>query len=763
MNIDRKITAGKQHDAEGHPKVFTLTLGTETVTLDPGKTWIKADVFKWVTRGLIEEPQSFHVLADGTVDVNGEKVGLLDPAGIARLEHEMNKRHAAPAAFKAQAAASPRAAAAAAQAPRSDRVQFKVRVDHLGHLMVECRRGSDRGETGLRGLPSLIQNGLMLKPKNLHVDPLLRAVEIDGTRFECDGTGAQQLEQALNAHYAPKLQSEADSAVEIKENPAASTGFDIRFVTLRAGARFEIKGHLSQDNLDILQDPNRCELLKPGIVLRLSPPFLLIRHRRHDGSEERMPEFPDVQYRHIAAHQLQKLLNHPLIRRTTGTAALETASETEQPKEIVAMGLERNPHNKSLLWLKCLMTQGGAEGKAFTHHNVVDLQHRGVFRSEFDVSLSLDHRTLGILNKLTNQEDKITVDSSSSDEDLAKASQLLTAALKPPSAKPSEARAESKSAPEPQNADPPRDAKSATTTSDAPHESTALESERRTPIRRESEPPIKTQPAEKEFGAPVSRTESMPDQEAAEYSHRFMGREQVRKEHEALQEPSPLPLPRADLATAASNEVPLQREAGVGGAPVAQPKTHATPSEEPPLDAAVLTLFQETDPLLINVAVFRCLTQRLGVPAQDVALSLERVFENRRFQVISFTHPEVTNVLELRSDEFTGFYLSHVSERKILLVYARDGKHIEWGTIKCALQASVASEPDEFRGSALLGLAQNRAGHFVFVVTPEYKNWTKSRAKTYEEAGVNFATVKEIAAAPGEYLLIWPEPVPTTN
>src|SRR6266498_4163406 len=91
---DRRIQAGHQRDDEGNPKVFTLTLGGETVTLDPGKPWFHVDHYKWVTRGLIEEPQSFHILRDGTVEINGEKIQLSDADGLARLELEINKHHA---------------------------------------------------------------------------------------------------------------------------------------------------------------------------------------------------------------------------------------------------------------------------------------------------------------------------------------------------------------------------------------------------------------------------------------------------------------------------------------------------------------------------------------------------------------------------------------------------------------------------------------------------------------------------------------------
>ena len=312
----------------------------------------------------------------------------------------------------------------------------------MGHITIECRRGAERVETGLRGLPSLVQNGFMLKPKDVHVDPLQRSIEIDHVRFECSEAGAHQLEEALNTRYAAKLQDEGENAIEIKENSAASTGFDIRFVTVRAGARFEIKGHLSQEHLDVLQDAGKCELLQPGIVIRLSPPYLLIRRRHHDGSEEKMPDLPDTQYRRATALQHRRIFNHPAIRRTS-TGQVHVSDAGEQRAEIREMRLVKNPQNKLLLWLECVTSKGDKpETKAFTHHNLADLQHGGAFVADLDVNLSLDHRTLSILNTQTNQDETITVDPGSSDSELARASQMLTTALKPPMAGPGEPSAE---------------------------------------------------------------------------------------------------------------------------------------------------------------------------------------------------------------------------------------------------------------------------------------------------------------------------------
>jgi len=429
----RKIKAGTLRDAAGLPRVFTLNHGGESVTLDPGKPWVKADEHKWVTRGLIEAPQSFHVLPGSTVEINGEKITLEDPEGLAKLEHEINKSHTAPIPPKPPPPSGLVSAAAPQETTGPAKAHFVVKLDHLGHVMIECTRGAERMETGLRGLSQLVANGLMLKPKDLHVDPLQRAVELDGVRFECTEAGARALQETLNARYASVLKAGDEHTIDIKENAASPTGFDIAFVTLHAGVRNEVRGHLSQEKLDRLQDPARSDLLRPGVLLRLSPPFLLIRQRRPDGGEERIAEVPDVQYLRATAPQLQQVFNHPLVRRTAAGAVPHPTTVSEPVAGFTALRLVRNPKNPLLLWLECLAAKGGPpEGKAFTHHNVADLQHRGVFAPPLDVSLSLDHRRLSILNTHTRQEETLVVDAESGAEILAQASHLLTAALKPP-------------------------------------------------------------------------------------------------------------------------------------------------------------------------------------------------------------------------------------------------------------------------------------------------------------------------------------------
>jgi len=721
---ERRIKVGKHHDTAGERVIFTLELGEETVTLDPGKPWVKVDQHKWATRGLMEPPQSFHVLPNGTVDINGEKIAPNDPEGIAKLEHEINKRHAGPVAPRTPAV-SPGAAATskAAQTQRAGRVHFKVRLDHLGHLMVGCDRGGEQTETSMRGFHTLIQNGMMVKPQSVHVDPLQRAIELDGVRFECTEAGARQLEETLNSSYAPILKTEREDAIDIKENPASSTGFDIFFVTVHSGVRFEVKGHLDQAKLDLLQDPAKCDLLRPGVVLRLSPPYLLIRQKRADGGDEKIAELPDVHYRRASALQLQQVFNHSRIRRSGGKAGLEHAPVVEaRAAEILELRLVRNPQNKLSLWLECVMTVGGnPEGKAFTYHNIAELNHHGVFLPHLDVNLSLDSRTLSILNQQTHQDETLTVDSVSGDEDLIRASQMLTAALKPPTARPAEPLPEFKSAApaeREQDASPPSPGPELESTP-APPPAAALDGQ--------------TTPGLNEAGAVTCGDGIITGSPEAQTG--LAGSD------------SPLIV----NATVKSEEVPS--EPPLTG--VEAPQAPVAPESSP--DEGLLALFTETDPVRINLEIFRRLGPRLGLVVQDVRLSLPRVFEDRRFEVVSFTHPEIVSVLELRSEDFVGFYLSHVNDHNVLLVYACKGKHFEWGTGRCLLEAGLTAEANEFKGSALLGLAQDRPRHVVFVVRPEYKQWAGPFEKQYEEANARLVTVPELAANRNEYALVWPE------
>ncbi|HNQ87422.1 MAG TPA: hypothetical protein PKM73_02170 [Verrucomicrobiota bacterium] len=692
----RRVTVDVERDAESKPKVFLLRLGHETVALEPGRNWIQTDHYKWTTRGLIEAPQSFHVRPNRTVDINGESIAVDDPQGATRLEAEINKRHTLAAKPAAHAAAAAKAAA-----PLPDRVVFRVRLDHLGHLALECQRGTERTATGLRGLPMLIENGFMLRPQNLHVDPLQRYLELDGVRFECSEPGAAQLQETLNARYAPRLEEGQACAVEIRDNPAAATGFDIHFWTVVAGARFEIKGHLNQEHLDVLQDHAKCDLLQPGILLRLSPPFLLVRRRRPDGGEEPVPGLPDLQYRRATAQQVQALLNHPLVRRGGAASALPAAESG--PPELVRLRVIRQPQDKVHLWIEGEV-QGGGEPlrKALTHHNIADLQQAGLFQPHWDVTLSLDNRTLGFLDTRTGTEERIEVPVDSSDETLQAAGDRLTAVLRPPTPRPAPATARTHgpdpvmSGPAP-TPDPTRNPALATPSAAAVRETPA--------------------PAAGKLEEPKIRPSSISGTG-----------------------PSKGPRPATGLASPAAG--PVKPELAPA-APVSEPEA---------------SWFAAAEPLHVAQEVFRSVADRLRLPIQDVLLSLPRVFENRRFEILSFDSGEIDSVMQLRSSTFYGMYLSFITPERIDLVYACSGCHIEWGPDKCVVQTSPHAEPAEHKTAALLGLAQNADRHFVFIVRPAFRQWVKPHEKLCEEAYAHFLSPAEYRGAQGQLTLLWPPP-----
>ena len=93
----------------------------------------------------------------------------------------------------------------------------------------------------------------------------------------------------------------------------------------------------------------------------------------------------------------------------------------------------------------------------------------------------------------------------------------------------------------------------------------------------------------------------------------------------------------------------------------------------------------------------------------------------------------------------------------MVLVYACNGTHIEWGPDKCVLQPTARSEAEDYKGSALLGLAQDANDEFVFIVRPEFKEWIVPREQPYTVENVKFLTVADLAAAPENFRLIWPE------
>jgi hypothetical protein len=653
-----QLIAKVHRDPFGKALYFTLIRGNESITLEPGSTWAQTDQFKWVMRGCLEEPHSYHVQPDGTVEMNGRRIRLLEPKAEEKLLAEITRRQA-PTLSPSTAARSTGGPGGNASGPTGTvRVRFKVRLDRLGHLMIDCVHGTEHLETSLRGLQGLVHNGFMLPPKSLHIEPLQKHIEIDGAVFEADEGGARRLEETLNERYAAVLSAEREGAIEVKENEAAATGFDIHFSFVRAGARFDVRGHLDQERLELLNDPQHCDLLNPGIVIRLSPPLLVVRKRQPDGGEHPLPQFPDLEYHRTTANHLQRLFNHPLIRRSSPTSSKGAAVIGEGTPELVEIRVVRHEAQKSMLWLDCIPAEGEAPiCRAFTHHNVADLQYSGAFLLQYDVALSLDNGELSVLNTENKQVERIVLDAFSTDADLEKASRMLTRVLRP-------AQRHAKPAPPAE----PREAKS-------------------------PEPPVAAE---------------TPDPE---------------------REP---PEPALPLRLA--------------------------PPPEPPLDPAIHALFGEQDPIHINSQVFARLAEDLPIEVAHVCLSLPHVFDDRHFELLCFEDVEIGSVFDLRGPNFYGFYLTHLADGAVDLVFACRGLHLEWTRNRCVLQTAANSDPIEFAGHALRGLAENADSHFVFIVEPAFKEWVQPFEESCAQAFAHFVTVREYAAEAEAYALVWPLP-----
>jgi hypothetical protein len=327
-----------------------------------------------------------------------------------------------------------------------------------------------------------------------------------------------------------------------------------------------------------------------------------------------------------------------------------------------------------------------------------------------------------LLNTQSPGEETIATDHSCSDAELARASQRLTAALKPAKARPAspEPTATIRVEPAPTPVPETQTAVTAPTVQQRPGAPLA-EPLPPSPSPRSSEPGTVASKGEKSVGKPAERTIA-PAAAAASKG------------------------PAASQMTPSTNP-PVQ----LGRA------EHPVPSvpDGPALDPAVMALFSQTDPLRINAGIFRRLADRFDVAVQDVSLSLPWVFTERRFEILSFSGQEIGSVLDLRSEEFYGFYLSHISERRTDFVYACRGTHIEWGPDKCVLQASAQADAMEFAGSALLAMGQTGDDVFVFVVTSAYKQWVKPYEARCRAAFAQFLAVNDLAADPDSATKDW--------
>ncbi len=331
-------------------EVFTMTLGVETIELLPLRNWGQLDIYKWRVRGKLPgTPAGLEITFDH-LKLLGETVTTKDTDGCAKLEKlfsewlEVERESLELAKKKAQT--KPTAVTADAHVAAGPQpVHFQVEVDNKGMVHVRYMQGKETlASIGLNtaGFQSLISQGFMRKPHVIKTGALHDWVELDGVlfSFEKGNNDAAKLEEALNHSYLPLSSQGQGKEVVVYANAASSTGFDIQFPAKVGGLTEHRRRPLTEDTLDLLQDPEHCGLLQQGIVIKLTRPTLIFKKKTPDGGERYLDRSPantvrvvdedgdekmidlsqPVNYLHLSAVDLTAVFNHPSINRHTQAA-----------------------------------------------------------------------------------------------------------------------------------------------------------------------------------------------------------------------------------------------------------------------------------------------------------------------------------------------------------------------------------------------------------------------------------------------------------
>jgi hypothetical protein len=349
--------------------VFTLSLDGETIQLLPFRNWGQLDVYKWQARGKIPgTPPGLEVTLDH-VKLGNETVRPSDLDACTRLEAALNSwvlveqknSEAArkighhnlvqPASFEPSAVTAP--------------MRYRVEVDKRAQVHVSCLRGPELvASIGLTvaGFNGLVGQGLMRRPHQLDVGALHDWIELDreSFSFEHGRNDSLKLEQTLNQHYLPPASEGQGTDIIILSNAASPTGFDIQFPAKIGGVLERRRRSLDDSALDLLQEPTRCGLLQPGLIVKISPPTFIFKRKTHDGGEaylesslenrvvirsddgsERVIDLSQpVNYSRLTVVEMTSVFNHPAVNRhscavnvsvRSKPAVLSSAPESNAP------------------------------------------------------------------------------------------------------------------------------------------------------------------------------------------------------------------------------------------------------------------------------------------------------------------------------------------------------------------------------------------------------------------------------------------------
>jgi hypothetical protein len=353
------ISVGKTHitleDTGKAIEVFTLTLGGETIQLLPFRNWGQLDVHKWRVQGKLPGTPAGLEIAFDHVKVGGESVPVNDPDACRKLEDAFNewlaleKENLEVARKRTQARPAP----AASGLPREaapQKLHFRVEVDKRSQVHIHVMRGNEAlASVGLtaQGFGGLFSQGLMRKPRVLDIGALHDWVELDGElcSFEHGNNDAAKFERLLNEKYLPTETLGLGKDILIFANAASPTGFDIQFPVTLGGVSETKRRTLNDAALELLQEPARCGLLQPGLIIKLSPPTFIFKRKTFDGGEAYLEKTPGnlvrvvaddgrerlidlsqpVNYARLSVVEMMAVFNHPAVNRHSSAAQANPA------------------------------------------------------------------------------------------------------------------------------------------------------------------------------------------------------------------------------------------------------------------------------------------------------------------------------------------------------------------------------------------------------------------------------------------------------
>ncbi len=274
--------------------LFTMTIGEETIELMPLRNWGQLDVYKWRAQGRLPGTPAGLEITHDHIKLVGETVKNDDPDGCAKLEKlfaewlAMEKQSLELARQKAKT--KPAAAQQTAAPAEFQPTRYAVEVDKAGQVHIRCTQGKETVATiGLNaaGFQSLFTQGLMKKPKALHVGALHDWVEIDGVlfSFEKGNNDSEKLAATLNGKYAPPRSHGGGKDVVIYANrrPRRASTCSSRFGRRDVGSEAKT---FKRGIFGAAARPEQVRVVARGIVIKIARPNLIFKQKTPDGGEK---------------------------------------------------------------------------------------------------------------------------------------------------------------------------------------------------------------------------------------------------------------------------------------------------------------------------------------------------------------------------------------------------------------------------------------------------------------------------------------------